>query len=225
MSNIETNNIIDTSINSNISVNKTDNKNLIMVFDTETTGLPVFKKRGTSNFHPPEDYIKYNKSRLIELGYYIYNSSFEIVKNHNMLVIPNGFLIENTEIHGITNQYAKEKGLPLIKVLEEFSNDLAKCDTIVAHNLDFDYNIVLSECHRINIITPNNICVDIIDKIKKIKLVCTMKLAVEKLKLTKTRIKLIDLYKIASTEEWKQQHRAEDDARVCGICYKYLVNL
>jgi len=216
MSNKETN---------DISVNKNDNKNLIMVFDTETTGLPVFKKGGTSNFHPPEDYKKYNKSRLIELGYYIYNSSFEIVKHHNMLVIPNGFLIENTEIHGITNQDAREHGQPLIKVLEEFLNDLAKCDTIVAHNLDFDYNIVLSECHRINMKTSNNICLDIIDKIKKIKLVCTMKLAVEKLKLTRTRIKLIDLYKIASTEEWIQKHRAEDDARVCGICYKYLVNL
>lgn len=194
----------------------------IIVLDTETTGLPVFTKY--HGFFVPSNYSKYNTARVIEIGYYIYNKMGDIICKKDMLIVPNGFKIENTEIHGIKHEDAVNNGIPLEIALEQLCNDLDKCNTFVAHNIQFDFNVILAECYRLLAMGTNFIARGVVNKMGSMKKICTIQLAKDKLKIEK-KMKLIHLYKYLKDIDWEQQHRAEDDARVCGECYWHLIKM
>ena len=191
----------------------------IIVFDTETTGLPIRTQYG--GFYKPSNIIKYSTCRLIELGYYIYSHDGNEIGHKNFIVKPSNFIINNHDIHGITHTYAFENGTNLETILFEFLADLRDANTIIGHNITFDINTVLSECYRHTNISPYINIINILNKINKI---CTISLAFKKLKLSH-RIKLLDLYKLLFNTEWNQTHRAEDDARICALCYWHLQKL
>ena len=201
--------------------NQSSSSNVIVI-DTETTGLPEETKYHT--FYNPSNYSKYNTSRLIEIGYYIYTCKGEFVSKRDILIKPNNFKVENSEIHGITQEQLEREGIFLIDALSNLVVDIASCDTIVAHNLVFDFNVISAECYRILANGHNEIARKLVDKMTSMKKVCTMELGMQKLGRTR-RIKLSHLYEELTDEEWDQQHRAEDDARVCGICYWLLVDM
>ena len=207
---------------SNISIIISNGMSNILVIDTETTGLPDQTKYQT--FYKPSNYSKYNTSRVIEIGYYIYSSSGEFLSKKDILIKPENFKVENSEIHGITQEQLEREGIPLIDALSNLADDIASCDTIVAHNLQFDFNVIAAECYRILANGNNEIARKLVDKMNSMKRVCTMALGMEKLGRTR-RIKLSHLYEELTGDDWEQQHRAEDDARVCGICYWHLVNM
>ena len=115
-----------------------------LVFDTETTGLPTMKRFNV--YHEPSLVNYYKNSRIIELAYIIYDEEGNCVKTESNLVKPNNFIIENSHIHGITQENAVENGKDIESVIQLMNNDLTNVDTIVAHNIDFDINILLSEC-------------------------------------------------------------------------------
>lgn len=65
------------------------------------------------------------------------------------IVKPNGWVIpdESIAIHGITPEIADESGSSLYETIESFMSDLLMpngCDTMVAHNLNFDYNVLMN---------------------------------------------------------------------------------
>jgi len=185
-----------------------------MIIDTETSGLPMTK--GFCQFYNPQYTKYYEGSRMIELGYIICDNEGNIIKQYNNLVIPNGYEITNTHIHGITNEDAL-KGLQLIDVLNDLKTDLANVDTIIAHNAQFDINIILSECYRLK-------HKDLITLVKNKNIVCTMqkgKLFMDRMKFPK----LIELYKFIFKREFKQEHRALSDATACMECYFQMVSV
>ena len=212
------------SSNTSITISNVMNKviNKVIVIDTETIGLPEQTRYQT--FYNPSNYSKYKTSRVIEIGYYIYTSSGEFISKRNILVKPENFKVENSEIHGITQEHLEREGISLIGALSILAEDIASCDTIVAHNLQFDFNVLAAECYRILANGHNEIARKLVDKMTSMKKVCTMELGMQKLGRTR-RIKLSHLYEELTDEEWDQQHRAEDDARVCGICYWLLVDM
>jgi DNA polymerase III epsilon subunit-like protein len=70
----------------------------------------------------------------------------KLVKKGNYIIKPDGWKIpaEAAAIHGITDAIAEAKGVPLQGVMDEFRALLeAGCIRIVAHNLEFDKNVVL----------------------------------------------------------------------------------
>ena len=194
----------------------------VIVIDTETTGLPTQTKY--REFFTPSNYSKYNTSRVIEIGYYIYSKDGSFIKKQDMLIIPDKFKIENTEIHGIKHEDAELNGIPLFIALGQFGEDLKSCNTIVAHNLEFDFNVIQAECYRILANGANALARSIIEKMNGMKQICTIELAMEKLDRER-KMRLVHLYEELKGIKWEQQHRAEDDARVCGECYWHLVNL
>ena len=208
------------SSNTSITISNVINK--VIVIDTETTGLPEQTRYQT--FYNPSNYSKYKTSRVIEIGYYIYTSSGEFISKRDILVKPENFKVENSEIHGITQEHLEREGISLIGALSILADDIASCNTIVAHNLQFDFNVLAAECYRILANGHNEIARKLVDKMTSMKKVCTMELGMQKLGRTR-RIKLSHLYEELTDEEWDQQHRAEDDARVCGICYWLLVDM
>ena len=186
----------------------------IIVFDTETTGLPS----------------KYN-AKVTELGVWPYIVQFSwivydietmdmlkkedyIIKLKNMSIPP-----QSTKIHGITNEIMEEKGVDLVQVLGKFYEDLRRSDICVAHNMKFDKSMIMVESGRYNINT------DIWDN--KVEF-CTMLYGDGITKLTRLNYqnktvpkhpKLIELYEKLFNERPSNLHNSLMDVLVCFRCY------
>lgn len=198
-----------------------DNINIIencgnkMFIDTETIGLPITK--GFDNYYSPRETKYYDNSRMIEIGYILYNSKNEKIKEVSNLIKPNNFEIGNSKFHGITNEKAFKEGKNLEDVLTELNNDLLSCDTIIAHNIGFDINIILAEAYRVK----NK---DLIKSIKLKKKECTMKISQQLMNVYKSP-KLIETYEFLFKKKIKQDHRALSDVIICADCYYKIKNI
>ena len=185
----------------------------ILIFDTETTGLP--KKKNFNEYHDPQKLNYYDSSRIIEIGYIIYNSEEEKIKENSFLIKPNNFKIENTYIHGITQIDAELNGINIIDGLKKFNDDLKDVGVIVAYNCQFDIHVLISECYR-------NEYNELIKTLKTKDIQCCMKLAQSKLSLLKY-IKLKTLYETLFSTNIIQKHRALSDCDICAKCYFKLI--
>lgn len=193
-------------------------KQTIIVFDTETTGLPPRPSRFKKYHDPKTEFMFYESSRVVELAYIVYMYD-DVAKTHTTvhscasLVSPNNeFVITNDDIHGITQEMAVNHGRPIEDVLCDFSMAVSKADVIVAHNIDFDMNIILAEFYRANV-DPKHVLV--------IEQVCTLHLAMRTMNLTRYP-RLTDLYNKLYPQiesSWKQTHRALDDTDKCAASY------
>jgi DNA polymerase III epsilon subunit-like protein len=179
----------------------------ILVIDTETTGLPDCKGLSRCTYPNPQEYSKYDNARMIEIGYIVYSIE---KKEVNHLIKPEKFIIKNTFIHGITQKDAKEKGIYLDEALDIFYQDLMSVDVVIAHNMNFDKNIILAECFRKNRI-------DIVNEFNKKECKCTMESGM--ILNNNKWIKLEKLYEILYGNKINQLHRALSDASYCADCY------
>lgn len=115
-----------------------------LVFDTETTGLPISKfiSPSTLNLWP----------YIVQFSYLIYDSSLNdiIVSKDYIIKLPENVIIpeESCKIHNITNAISKQKGLYINDVLNEFFNNLEMVDALIGHNIQFDINMIKIELLR-----------------------------------------------------------------------------
>lgn len=124
-------------------------KQTYLFFDTETTGL--------------------HNARLVQLGAKLTDEDGKTISQLDLIVRPDNYIIPRgaAEIHGITTQIAIEKGEAIGKVMTQFSTMVLQATTIVAHNIDFDLPIVVSEFQRLQ----QN---DTIDYLLALPQICTM---------------------------------------------------
>jgi len=185
-----------------------------IVIDIETSGLPprnsVYKK-----YYDPQNYAMYDKSRVIELAFstcvFKDGETFG-VKNYSSIVKPENFVIENDFIHKISHNNASTWGEKIDHVLDSLMNVLKEVDVIVAHNIEFDISIILSELYRLG-------RVDDVMLINNKVHFCTMLHGMEWLGERRWP-KLIKLYKtIYPTSNTEQSHRAMDDVNMCNACF------
>jgi len=181
-----------------------------LFIDTETSGLPITP--GFNQYYDPELVDYYANSRLVELAYIIYDQNTSIVKKKEFILKPDGFNVSNSHIHGITEKEIQEKGKNIEDVFNEFKSDLSNVSLIVAHNINFDMNIILSECYRYKF----HDMIDILTQNMKYK--CTMFMGKKHMKCFKSP-KLTELYKFIFSKNVEQKHRALSDANICADCY------
>jgi DNA polymerase III epsilon subunit-like protein len=112
----------------------------ILVFDTETNGLP--KSKNAKIFDTQQ--FPY----ILQLSYIIYD-----VYNNNIIKTTNNY-INNVEfnedaykINKITKEMI-ENGKNIKDVLNDFIDAIKVCDILVAHNCNFDKKIIMVECVR-----------------------------------------------------------------------------
>ena len=136
------------------------NTSKYLFFDTETTGVPRNYKA------PMQDTA--NWPRLVQLAWLLVNERGIELKRKSVIIRPDGFTIpeEAVQVHGITTERAREEGLPLRNVLDEFMQDLELAEEVVGHNIDFDIHIVGAELCRLGLSTH---------KISNKPTTCTMK--------------------------------------------------
>lgn len=115
----------------------------ILAFDVETTGL--IPKQG-------QQFNLQNSPYIIQLSFIVYElKSNQIIRTfNNYIAIDDSIEISPkiTEITGIVKETCTSKGKPIEYVLTELYNEYLLCDVIVAHNIDFDKEMVMIEVMR-----------------------------------------------------------------------------
>ena len=193
---------------------------IVMTFDTETTGLPT--KRNVSI--EEEDCWPH----IVQLSWICYDTDNQNLISINDIIIklPENCSIpkDSSDIHGITDSISREKGIPIKDALLKFIIDYNNANMIVAHNINFDKNMIKVECFRQGY---HNIFRD-----KPIIEYCTMKFGspITKLKIinpktNKEKIKfpkLIELYQKLFNEVPNNLHNSLIDVLACFRCFYYM---
>jgi DNA polymerase-3 subunit alpha len=115
---------------------------MFLIYDTETTGLPVNDNAPLSDFN--------NWPRLVQLAWQIHDEKGTLVEVKNFIVRPEGFVIPRAaeKVHGISTERALKEGEELSMVLEKFGQALQKVEVVAGHSVNFDNNVVRVECMR-----------------------------------------------------------------------------
>lgn len=200
---------------------------LVLVFDTETNGLPPrinYKEK-----HPTIDEMTTLWPYIVQISGILFNTdtktivdSFDsIIKLDEAVEIPD----ECIAIHGISKEISDEKGIDIRPALIKFVICLEKAHIIVGHNLQFDKTLIEIELHR-------NGYHNAFRRTPKIEY-CTMKYGEKLTKLTmiskitgkpiKKSPKLFELYEhlFGKEDEQKQLklHNSLVDVLICARCY------
>lgn len=185
----------------------------VLIFDTETTGLPKFNdKRG---YYSPKNFEMYDSGRIVEMGYRILSlETNDLRVQFNSYIHHENLDIQNSHIHGITNEHALA-GCDIKEMLQILEQDFVRHDIkrIVAHNIEFDINILLSECFRYG----HDSLVNLIQQCEQF---CTMKRGRVFMDFYKNP-KLIELYDFVHNNNGPvfKQHSAMSDCIACEKCY------
>ena len=117
--------------------------NCILVIDTETTGKDV-------PFVSVTNSSKWAGIRLVQFGYELYTEDHQLIHKGCWIIRPDGFTIpeETTAIHGISTEQACQEGVPIDTVFTWLELYLPSVTTLVAHNMEYDNNVMLSELFR-----------------------------------------------------------------------------
>jgi len=165
----------------------------IVIFDTETTGLPL-PKTGPLDKQP----------RIIELGAVVVNKD-GVVRELNQMLNPEVEITEEiTKITGITNEMLADKPTftDFLPHLKEFFTDT---QVLIAHNAPFDKKMLELDLERVE-------CTDFP---WPEQVVCTVQ---EYHSQFGKRPKLLELYERIMGFPLAQTHRALDDVKALHEC-------
>ena len=112
---------------------------MYLIFDTETTGLPV-------NYNAPVSDTN-NWPRMVQLAWETHDEKGRLTDARSYIIKPEGYTIPFAaeKVHGISTEKALTEGADLAFVLEEFENALASATAVIGHNVEFDLRIIGSE--------------------------------------------------------------------------------
>lgn len=188
---------------------------MILVYDTETTGLPRTDLPAEAHDFQPH---------LVQLGVSFLTDTGKEVCSADLIVKPDGWSIPDgaAKVHGITTGIAKEVGIPLATVLSVFTQLRANASETVAYNLEFDDLILRAAISRIGRKPAhpgpekNSCCKIMATPVLNLPPTAKMKAA----GFTKPKPPtLMETYKFLFNEEFEGAHSALVDARACARCF------
>lgn len=187
-------------------ITKNEN-NMYLFFDTETTGLPINWKAPVQNVN--------NWPRMVQIAWLLYDASRNRIDEKDFVIKPEGFSIPDdaTRVHGISTEYAMDKGQDLDFVLKLFAEQIETAGMLVAHNMSFDEKIVGAEFFRKNI--PN--------KLFQTNRICTMKESTDYCQIPGHYgykwPKLSELHIELFGEDFEEAHNATVDINATAKCF------
>lgn len=193
----------------------------VLVFDTETTGLPKDRYASINDLEM--------WPHIVQLSYILYDTDSQKMlscKDHIIKIDPSVDITEGSiAIHGITRTICQRKGIPISDALAEFNKFLREADRIVGHNVSFDKKMVMVENKRNKI--PHYFSLMGVHKSE----CCTMKHFTEKCAIEvinkntgKSYHKyptLTELHNHFFKFKPKSTHDAMADVLICLRCYVY----
>jgi DNA polymerase III epsilon subunit-like protein len=141
---------------------------MALFIDTETNGLPDMKNMVWGKYPSFYDLDKYNTARIVQLSFIVTDKKYNNLDLKDYIIKREGFDINNSEFHSITNEVSDRDGVDFKDAFLAFYESLKKTDHIIAHNIEFDISVIKSELYRRNLF-------HIIEEIDKKRLLCTMK--------------------------------------------------
>jgi DNA polymerase III epsilon subunit-like protein len=120
----------------------TNRRHRIMIFDVETSGLLPKTRQGVALTDLPH---------ILQITFVIFDTQYwRTVKSVDLYIK----IAENVEISplitdltGITREMC-DQGVPIEKAMHEFYQEYVQCDVFVAHNIQFDREMVRVEMER-----------------------------------------------------------------------------
>lgn len=194
---------------------------MYLVIDTETNGLPDMRNMKYGDYPLYTDLEKYNTARIIQISFMLCDEKFNEIEMHDYIIKREKFEITNHEFHNITNEIS-DNGRNFDEVIDIFMNTLKKCKYIVAHNINFDINVIRSEFYRRNYI-------NLIQELYKYQQICTVKKFkfVVKAKNKYNKIKdpsLKELFRFAFNKEMEYAHNSKYDVINLHKAVKYCLD-
>lgn len=192
---------------------------IALFYDTETTGLPLFKEPSE---HPSQPHIVQLAACLVNLD------TRKTLASMDVIIKPDGWTIpeEVSQIHGITTEKANDLGIHEDLALEMFMG-LWAGRLRIAHNESFDARILRIAQHRFT-----TVCDDAQrDAWKAGKAECTQVLSTPILKLPPTAkmraagrnhhksANLGEAYQFFTGNELVDAHSAMADVQACVAVY------
>jgi DNA polymerase III epsilon subunit-like protein len=190
----------------------------IIVFDTETTGLPEGRN--------PSICETKKWPHIVQLSYILYDTEERrvLMYNDDIIRISDDVKIseESSSLHGITRSMCKRKGISIRDALDNFNKTLIQAEYAVGHNISFDKRVIMVESIRNKMSQYFTI-----DGIRK-KEFCTMKSSVDICKIEKISRdgekyfkypSLTDLYGKFFGKVPKNIHNSLVDVIMCLRCY------
>jgi len=194
----------------------------VLVFDTETTGLP---ERNASII----DVEKW--PHILQLSYILYDTETKTLLElyDNLIKIPPGVIITpgSEAIHHISSDMCQDKGIPIIDALNAFNIALDQADVIVGHNISFDKRLIMVECKRLRILqrfTVNGIQKPEYCTMKKSTDICKIEAESCSGEMYYKYPKLSELHLHLFEEEAHGTHNALVDILICLRCYLKLTS-
>lgn len=189
-----------------------------LFFDTETSGLPEWK---IPSDDPVQPHIVQIGAELVDLD------SQEVVQALNVIIRPEGWEIspEMTAIHGISQEYAMERGIPEKEAVSSLLGLRKQAGLRVAHNATFDDRIVRIALKRFfDPLAPESEELKPSDLWKQGDKFCTCFRSREVVGLKKLPT-LEEAYLALTGEVLEGAHNAVNDVRACRVIYFALKKL
>lgn len=123
---------------------------MFLVFDTETTGLPL-------DYNAPMTKVD-NWPRVIQLAWALYDDRNCLIDCRVDLIKPAGWRIPKEKFwidNGFDQRESEKKGIPIRDALQPFIERVERTKYLVAHNMSYDYPVLGAECIRENIKSSN----------------------------------------------------------------------
>ena len=202
--------------------NKTQNQR-VLVFDTETTGLIKGPRPRALEQYP-------HITQITAILYSVPEQKIVAVLNE-FVALPEGVHIDPyaSQITGITDEICRERGRPIKDILQVLCELVLTCNVLVAHNYEFDSEVINAELHRCSERIPKYYVKMFQENYlqhNRISPFCTMKNSVEfcNLKTAYGRQKypkLIELYRalFGLSPISGQMHNSAVDTWVCLRCF------
>lgn len=113
----------------------------ILVFDTETTGVPTNK------------WSNWSHCRLIQLAWIIVDEDYNIINEQSYIINDPSYSssIEAFNTHHISEERRLQEGINANQVLSTFIKAASSCNLIVTHSNPFDIGVIHNECKLRNI--------------------------------------------------------------------------
>mgnify|MGYP003394052390 FL=1 len=182
---------------------------MTIIFATETTGTPKNYKA------PPADTD--NWPRMVQLAWVLINDDGKLIRGFTFNIQPDGWTVEPgaEAVHGLSLERLQETGHPAPKIIQKFFDDYDTADTLVAHNMNFDFNILAAEAIRYRLQAKTRIA----------RKVCTMEASTDLLKLRGgfrggyKWPKLSELHEYLFQQGFDGAHDALVDVQACARCF------
>ena len=201
----------------------------VLFLDTETTGLPDFKKPSDG---PEQPHIVQLAAGLSEAPIDP-RKKWHPIGSMDRIIRPDGWEMpeEAEAIHGISHARAVQEGIPIQQALNEFLDLHDQCNVLVAHNAAFDRRML-----RIELLRAGWTRDQIEEWEKPIRVIDTMREAGKIMRMAPTEAmvaagrgsqnkppKLTEAYQFFFGKEMEGAHDAMVDVRACAKIFFRLI--